>query len=347
MFLRKALGWLIPMILSLPVSADEINLNPTHPDQYRVVEGDTLWSISERFLLRPGQWPRIWHENPQIKNPNLIYPGDILAFSVDSGKAQVSVLNRGVILSRSEKWSPRIRESAINEAIKLIPTHAINQFLSSPKVVNEHELEDAPYILDFAGEHVVVGAGDKVYARAMKDFENTQYIVYRKGDPYISPENGDILGYEAIYIADAHLLKEGDPATLMITKASNEVRAGDRLMPVNEMQITLNYFPRPPEKPVSGRIISVLNGVSQIGQYNIVVVDKGLADDLAVGHVLDVFQKGRLVRDPYGEDKSTPVILPDELSGSLMIFRVFERVSYALVMQANQSIHVLDRVETP
>jgi LysM repeat protein len=347
MYLRKTLGWLIPIMFSWSVLADDIKLNPTHPEQYVVVEGDTLWGIAEKFLLRPGQWPRIWHTNPQINNPNLIYPGDVLAFSGGAVKPQVGILNRGVILSRYEKWSPKVRESPIQEAIKLIPTHAINQFLSSPKVVNQHELEEAPYVLEFAGEHLIVGAGDKVYARRIKDVENTQFIIYRKGDPYISPENGEILGYEATYVADARLLKSGDPATLVISKASNEIRAGDRLMPVSEMQITLNYFPRPPEKPVSGRIISVLNGVSQIGQYNIVVIDKGLADGLAIGHVLDIFQKGRLVKDPYGDDKSIPVALPDELSGSLMVFRPFERVSYALVMQANQSIHVLDRVETP
>lgn len=347
MTLRIALGWLIPIFLSMPLPADEIKLNPAHPEQYRVVEGDTLWSIAGRFLQRPGQWPRLWQTNPQIKNPDLIYPGDLLAFATIGGKPQVSVLNRNIFSGREVKLSPGIREHPINEAIKLIPTQAIAQFLSSPKVVAQGELQAAPYVLDFAGEHLVVGAGDKIYVRSITESEESQYVVYRAGDPYVSPENGEVLGYEAAYIADVTLQKTGDPTTLLVNKATSEIRSGDRLMPNAANPITLNYFPHAPEKPVNGNIISVLNGVSQIGQYNIVVIDKGSANGLVAGHVLDIYQRGRLVRDPYGDDKNTPITLPDELSGSLMVFRVFERVSYALIMQANQSIHVLDKVQTP
>ncbi|MFI3137540.1 MAG: LysM peptidoglycan-binding domain-containing protein [Methylococcaceae bacterium] len=352
---RTALGWLIPLIFSMSAIADEVNLNPSHPSQYLVVEGDTLWNIAGKFLKKPAQWPRVWKANPSIKNPNLIYPGDVLAFSVVNGKPQISVAQRKSVsvdgdekLSPGyEKLSPKIRETSITEAIKMLPTTAIDQYLSSPKVVSEHELDIAPYVLSFAGEHLVAGAGDRVYVRTIPESENVNYTIYRKGRAYVDPDNNETLGYEAEFIADASLQKAGDPATLLINKASSEIRSGDRLMPGAAGDITLNYFPRPPEKPVNGSIVGVLGGVSQIGQYNIVVLNKGAQDGLAVGHVLDIVQRGKLISDPYAEDKDVPVQLPDELAGNLMVFRAFERVSYALIMQASQPIHVLDKVKVP
>ncbi len=348
MTLRIALGWLIPLIFSIHTLADDIKLRPNHPDQYQVIDGDTLWSIAGEFLEKPTQWPMLWRANPQIRNPNLIYPGDVLGLTLQDGKPQISILNRGEILTRDQKLSPQIREYPIEQAIKLIPSNKIAQFLSSPKVVQAGELQAAPYIIDFAGEHLIVGAGDRIYVRSINDAANTQqYIVYRQGAPYISPETSEILGYEATYVADITLQTPGEIATLIVNKASGEIRIGDRVMPNMASPVVLNYFPRPPKTPVTGNIISVLNGVSQIGQYNIVVIDKGTANGLDVGHVLDIFQRGKVVHDKYSGEVNTSVVLPEESAGSLMVFRVFERVSYALVMQATQAIHVLDKVKTP
>ena len=347
MNLRMTLGWLIPIIFSMQTLADELNLKPAHPEQYQVIEGDSLWSVADQFLENPSQWPKLWKANPQIKNPNLIYPGDVLGFAILEGKPQVSLVNRGVTLSREQKLSPQIHEHPLSEAIKLIPANAIAQYLSSPKVVAPEELKMAPYVLEFTGEHLIVGAGDKIYVRSIPEADNALFTIYRQGEAYISPETKEVLGYAAIHIADATLQKAGEIATLVVNKAKTEIRAGDRLMPNAATSITLNYFPRPPEKVVDGNIIGVMNGVSQIGQYNIVVIDKGTADGLIVGHVLDIFQRGKLIRDPFSATPNTPVMLPEEISGSLMLFRVFDRVSYALVMQANQSIHVLDKVRTP
>jgi nucleoid-associated protein YgaU len=335
------------MMFSMTVIADGINLNPAHPSQYRVVEGDTLWDIAGKFLKKPAQWPRLWQANPSVKNPNLIYPGDVLVFAVTNGQPQVSVANANRYASRQEKWHPEIRETPIATAIKVLPTTAIDQFLSSPKVVTEHELNSAPYVLSFAGEHLVAGAGDRVYARAITEPTTLNYTIYRQGRAYVDPESNDVLGFEAEFIADSVLQKPGDPATLLINKSASEVRTGDRLMPNTASELNLNYFPRPPEKPVNGSIISVLNGVLQIGQYNIVVLNKGLEDGLAIGHVLDIIQRGKLAADPFAEDKGESVMLPDELVGCLMVFRVFEQVSYALIMQASGPIHVLDKVQAP
>jgi hypothetical protein len=347
MALRIVWGWLIPIMFSMTVIADEINLNPSHPNQYLVVEGDSLWDIAGKFLKKPAQWPRLWQANPGIKNPNLIYPGDVLAFSVTNGQPHVTVANTSRYTVRQEKWHPEIRETPITEAIKVLPSTAIDQFLSSPKIVTEHELRSAPYVLSFAGEHLVAGAGDRVYARAITEPTTLNYTIYRQGRAYVDPESNEVLGFEAEFIADSILQKSGDPATLLINKSASEVRTGDRLMPNTASGLNLNYFPRPPEKPVSGSIISVLNGALQIGQYNIVVLNKGLEDGLAIGHVLDIIQRGKLVADAYAEDKGATVTLPDELVGSLMVFRVFEQVSYALIMQASGPIHVLDKVQAP
>ncbi|MFI3154640.1 MAG: LysM domain-containing protein [Methylococcaceae bacterium] len=371
MAFRTFIGLIASLLISLNASADEIQINPSHPDQYTVVQGDTLWDISGKFLKHAWQWPELWSRNAQIKNPNLIYPGDTLYFSMVDGKPQLSLSrselpqpanpNTSCVLQEEEykygrkdfavsadgKVLPCIRETKLQQAIRLIPTETIASYLSSPKVLNEDELSSAPYVVDFAGEHLVVGAGDRVYVRSITEQKNLSYTIYRPGNAYISPESEEILGYEAQYIADALLQKTGDPATLAIVKSVREIRTGDRIMPNVEQEIALNYFPRPPEQSITGSIISVLGGVSQIGQYNVVVIDKGAADGLLVGHELNIYQRGKIITDSYSPIKNDTVNLPDEVAGTLMVFRPFERVSYALVMKATQALHVLDKVRTP
>ncbi|MDP3589378.1 MAG: LysM domain-containing protein [Methylobacter sp.] len=351
---------------------DEIQLNPSHPDQYTVVKSDTLWDISGKFLRHPWQWPELWSHNTQIKNPHLIYPGDTIYFSMINGRPQLSLSRsdlpqtqaapnapcvlreqdykhgrKDFAVSEDGKVLPCIRETELKQAIKLIPTENIASFLSSPKVVDETELSNAPYVVDFAGEHIIVGTGDRVYVRSITEPKSLAYTIYRPGNAYISPESGEPLGYEAQYIADASLQQPGDPATLVITKSAQEIRIGDRIMPNAEQDIALNYFPRPPEESIKGSIISVLGGVSQIGRYNVVVIDKGTADGILTGHELVIYQRGNIVRDAYSSVKNDLVNLPDEVAGTLMVFRPFERVSYALVMKATQALHVLDKVQTP
>ena len=337
---RKTLGLLISLLFSINIWADTLKINPDHPEQYTVVEGDTLWDISGKFLEQPWQWPQLWNNNPQIKNPDLIYPGDTLHFSVVDGKPRLS-------FSDSVTLKPRIRTSSIAKAIKLIPTDAIAQFLTSPKVVNDKDLEQSPYIIGFAGEHLIAGAGDRVYVRSIPHPESLSYTIYRAGQAYVSPDNpAEILGYEAEYIADTTIERSGDPATLIVTKSDIEIRKGDRLMVSAKSTLALNYFPRPPEESIHGSIIGVLNGVSEIGQHNIVVLDRGTTDGLKPGHTLDIYNLGETVDDPFNldKDKQAYVKLPDEIAGELMVFRSFERVSYALVLTATRAIHVFDRI---
>lgn len=346
MVFRTFLKILVSLFFYTSVQATEVKIKPNHPDQYTVKKGDTLWGISAKFLENPWQWMKLWEHNPQISDPDLIYPGNTLYFSMVNGKPQLS-LSRNLDSNnsnRSDKGTlkPRVRESSVDEAIKLIPTDAIAQFLTSPKVVDKDTLENSPYVIDFSGEHIIVGAGDTVYVRSITEPESLSYTIYRPGDAFISPENKEILGYEAVYVADATLDKAGDPATLFINRSDREVRTGDRLMVNSENELALNYFPRPPEKEINGSIISVLDGVSQIGQHNIVVLDKGTREGLQAGHTLEIFQRGRIVNDRFSKQKNAAIKLPDEHAGILMVFRSFERVSYALVLEATRPIHVLD-----
>jgi len=370
MAFRTFTGLIVSLLISTSAWADNIQINPSHPDQYTVVKDDTLWELSGKFLTHPWQWPELWSHNTQIKNPHLIYPGDTVYFSIVDGKPQLSLSRRELPLananspcilheqdykqgrkdfavSKEGKVVPCIRVSELEQAIRLIPTETITSFLSSPKVVDENELSKAPYVIDFAGEHLITGTGDRIYVRSITEPKSQSYTIYRPGSAYISPESGEILGYEAQYIADTSLQQPGDPATLTITKSTQEIRIGDRIMPNAEQHITLNYFPRPPEQSISGSIISVLGGVSQIGRYNVVVIDKGTTDGLLAGHELDIYQRGNIVKDSYSPVKNDLVNLPDEMAGTLMVFRPFERVSYALVMKATQALHVLDKVKTP
>jgi len=250
-------------------------------------------------------------------------------------------------MAENGKLSPCIRETSQKEAIRLIPTETIAKYLTSPKVVSVNELNAAPYVVDFAGEHLIAATGDKLYVRSIIAPQSMTYTLYRAGTTFKSPETGEILGYEAKYIADTTLVQEGDPATIVIDKSISEIIIGDRLMPKAEEQFTLNYFPRPPEESIKGSILYVLNGVNQIGKYNVVVIDKGTQDGLLPGHELDIFKRGRIARDTYSTIKNDEVKLPDEKAGTLMVFRPFERVSYALVMKASQAVHVLDKVQTP
>ncbi|MDD1631066.1 MAG: LysM peptidoglycan-binding domain-containing protein [Methylococcaceae bacterium] len=370
MAFRTVFGFMIPFFISINTWAEEIQLNPAHPDQYTVVKGDTLWDISGKFLNHPWQWPELWSNNSQINNPHLIYPGDTINFAIVNGRPQLSlsrneqqthspsdsicVLSEEAVkngrtsfaVSEEGKLLPCIRETIIKQAIELIPAESIAQFLTSPKVVAENELNNAPYVVDFAGEHLIAGAGDRLYVRSITQPGSLLYTLYRSGDTYVSPETGEILGYEAEYIADTTLQQTGDPATLLITKSNSEIRRGDRIMPKTEEEVILNYFPRPPEKSIKGSIISVLGGVSQIGLYNVVVIDKGAKDGLLAGHELAIYQRGNSINDPYSPVNNDIVKLPDDIAGTLMVFRPFERVSYALVMKATQAIHILDKVQT-
>jgi hypothetical protein len=331
------------IFLSNIIWAEEIKLKASHPSDYTVKQSDTLWDISAKFLKNPWDWSEVWNKNSHLENPNLIFPGDVISLTFVNGKPQLGFAKH----RNGRLLAPRVRDIDTQDAIKIIPIEAIAPFLSSPKIVDKQEIDSAPYVVDFAKEHLLGGAGDRIYVRSINAPKSLSYTVYRKGKEFIHPETKDLLGYEANYIADAVLEDSGDPATLEIIRARDVIRKGDKLMPTEDGQIALNFFPRPPEIQIKASIISVLDGVSQIGQHNIVVINKGSVDGLETGHVLKILQRGKTIKDSYAKLKNDEVTLPNEEAAILMTFRVFERISYALVMTAKDAIHVSDYVVTP
>ncbi len=343
MAIKKLLALVCAALFAANLIADEIELANNHPDRYVVVKGDTLWHISGRFLKKPWLWPEVWHVNPQIENPHLIYPGDVITLVYVDGKPQLRV-ERG---HPTIKLSPTMREERIDQAIPTIPIDAIKQFLTQPLVVEENELESAPYLVAAADEHVVVGAGDRIYVRGVGDQSHDKFNLFRAGGPYKDPDSGEILGYEAMYIGDTQVEAFADITTMKVTRSSREARIGDRLLPVTEEEIHAHFLPRAPETDIEGRIIGVVDGVTQIGQYQVVVLNRGSREGLEVGHALAVYQTGGLVRDTVSKNPKDLVRLPDERGGELMVFRVFDKVSFALIMKATRPLHVLDKVRNP
>jgi hypothetical protein len=337
----KSLILLLSCALSMPLAlADEL-LRADHPDHYTVVKGDTLWDISGRFLRSPWRWPEIWHVNPQIANPHLIYPGDQLELVYIDGKPQLR-LRRGPL-----KLSPTVRSSPWDGAIPTIPVDAIAPFLTRPYVLEQGQLDNAPYIVNYGSEHILGAPGQKAYVRSIEQATPSKYEIVRPGGPYRDAETDEILGYEALYVGTTELQRTGDPATVFINSVEQEAVIGDRLVAASDERATANFTPHAPAMPFEGNIISVLNGVNQIGQYNVVVIDRGRVDGIDPGTVLRVDQRGETVRDVVTPDSRDTVTLPDEEAGLMMVFRAFERVSFGLVVHASRVMHVNDKVRSP
>ncbi len=342
--LSRTLAWALACtaLFGLPAHADDL-LAANHPERYTVRQGDTLWDISGRFLRQPWRWPDIWHVNPQVRNPHLIYPGDELELVYLDGKPQLR-LTRG---PRHVKLSPQVRATPWDGRIPTVPVDAIAPFLTRPYVVSQAELDAAPYVVDFADEHILGGAGQRAYVRSIDAPQPAKFDLVRPGKSYLDAETGEVLGYEAQYVGSADLQRSGDPATVYINRTQIEAIISDRLLPVTSDEPVMDFYPKAPEGPVSGAIIAVLNGVSQIGQHNVVVIDRGAADGLSPGTVLRVDQRGETIRDVVSPDPRDTVTLPDEEAGLLMVFRTFDRVSFGLVMHATRAMHINDRVRNP
>ena len=318
-------------------------LNPSHPDRYVVVKGDTLWDISAMFLKDPWYWPEIWYANPQISNPHLIYPGDVISLVYIDGKPRL-VLERG----GTDRLSPRVRAESLDQAIQTIPYEIIQAFLSKPSVLDKDTIENAPYIMTSLDRHLAHGAGNEVYVRGADFADSEVYSVMRVGEELRDPDDGDLLGYQGIYVGEGTIVRTGDPATLFLNSTEREAMDGNKLLPaVNDFP--LYFAPRSPEQPIEGSIIAVFDGVSIVGQYQIVTLNRGSTDGLDQGHVLAVYQGGRTERDPFSKGLmfKEKVTLPEEYAGLLMVFRVFDEISYALIVRAESPINVLDMVRNP
>ncbi|GAB0148793.1 MULTISPECIES: LysM peptidoglycan-binding domain-containing protein [Marichromatium] len=397
----RSLRVLAPLLLVLLVPAPtraEVTLAPDAPARYVVRSGDTLWDIAGRFLRDPWRWHALWRANPGITNPDLIYPGDLLELVEVNGAAQLQLTRGGGDRTlgyqdgmRVVKRSPQARVTSLEDAVPVIPIASIAPFLTQPLVADSDQVERAPYVVGFPDEHLVVGTFDSIYVRRLAQTDSSRYQVVRPGKALRDPDSNELLGYEVEFVATAALERPGDPAKLRIARAEREVAIGDRVIPAEQERSLENFYPEPGPAGVRGRILSVLKGVSQIGQFDVVILNKGERDGIEAGHVFEVFIGGETApdqvrrggfdwnwrddspldsdfwfgdfsfegwrADPPGEDgmplhadmrrDRDTYLRPYERAGVLMVFRVFDRVSFALVLEAYRAMAVGDRVAPP
>src|SRR5580658_1035653 len=327
-----------------------IPLADNAPDSYVVKRGDTLWGIAKVFLRDPWYWPEIWQVNPRIQNPHLIYPGDTLRLVYIEGKPTI-MLQRG----DAARVQPRVRSQPLEGAVNAIPYETVAAFMSKPSVLSQEQIKTAPYVLSSRDVHVAIAEGDTVYARGFTDSAalGTHYNGVHVGDALRDPDDNRIVGYDGIFTGAGHVTRVGDPTTLIMTESARETEAGDKLF-AGGVDVPLDFIPSAPKTKTVGRIMAVSNGVTVIGQYEVVVINRGVSDGLAPGNVMAVFTSGDVVADTANKGflstsrlAAQKVRLPDERNGTFMVFKTFDNMSYGLIMEATNIIRVGDRIENP
>jgi hypothetical protein len=384
--LRKSITTLVLLVSATAwaqAPTAPLAIKPDAPDRYIVVPGDTLWGISQRYTDSPWRWPDLWNMNKdQIRNPHLIYPGYVLI--LDRERGQLTIAQPGTregesrpttqegqatqmgqegapptapptITSSTDagivKLTPHLRaESLARQGIPSIPAAFIEPFLTRPLVIEPEGLDKAPTIVGTQTDRVILSAGNSAYVRGIGSSKEATWYVYRRGGPLVDPDTKQTLGYEAIYLGTAQVTRTGDPATIVLTTAVQEVGAGDKLVAASRPQ-AINYAPHAPGTKIRGRVMTVYGSgrVGEAGPQSVVTVNRGRADGLEVGHVLALYTKGGMVTDmskPRGAQDSS-IQLPDERAGLAFVFRVFDRISYALVMHVTRPVSPLDVVQTP
>jgi len=308
-----------------------------------VKKGDTLWGIAGYFLDDPWQWPELWYSNSQIKNPHLIYPGDHLRLVWVHGHPRLTS-DVTVGMGSEARLRPRVREEPLDQEIPAIPIDAIREFLRGPRLITAEEMQRAPYVVEFTDEHVAAGSNDGFFAKNVPAGGAQNWAVVEPGEPYIDPDTGELLGYEAIPIGNAEVKIAGQPATLVLNDTTREARVGNRLLPIEKEDFNAYFYPHAAKNNIGGRIISVFDGVSQIPIYQVVALNRGTKDGIDTGTVFSIMQVGHAVKDPYA---SGTVQIPDQPAGLLMVFKTTPRLSYAIVLRADRPAHKLDKIAPP
>jgi hypothetical protein len=381
--LRKSITALALFALSALATAQApstpLTLKPDAPDRYVVVPGDTLWGISQRYTDSPWRWPELWGLNKdQIRNPHLIYPGYVILLDRSSGRLSIGrpagqggqVAQPGqagqteaptkpaeagkaaAMPSGTAKLEPRVRVQPLDkESIPSIPAAVIEPFLNRPLIVEPDGLDKAPTIVGTETDRVILSAGNNAYVRGISGAKDSNWYVYRRGGPLVDPETNQTLAYEAIYLGTAQVTRNGDPATVVLTSAVQEVEAGDKLVAAAGPQ-SVNYAPHAPSTQIRGSVMSVYGGVGKVGEagpQSIITINRGRKDGLEVGHVLALYTRGGSVRDVSKASGATDarIELPNERAGLAFVFRTFDRVAYALVMRVSRPVRPLDVVQTP
>ena len=329
-------------------------INPTAPKSYVVKRGDTLWGIASMFLRDPWLWPEVWYINPQVANPHLIYPGDTLALAYGAdGRPQIRLEHGG-----AARLDPRLRSDPIDGAIPTIPYTTIAAFLSRPSILTPDQVKHAPYVLAFRDDHEVAGSNNEVYIKNLNGPDRARYSVVHVGAPLRDPDDGTVVGYEGIYTGTALVSKPGEVTKAVLIDTARETLRGDKVMPT-DTDVPLNFLPSAPRTNIRGRILLVVDGTDLIGQFQVVAINRGLRDGIGNGTVLAIDRVGDSVRDTWGNGASFTrksqsftsfakrVKLPDERTGTLLVFRTFDRVSYGLILGATDTIRLNDIVHNP
>jgi len=363
-------GTTVPEVALAQATADRsmsVPISPNAPERYVVQKGDTLWDISGMYLKDPWFWPEIWHVNPSIQNPHLIYPGDVLYFSYVDGKPRVSLE-----ASSAMRLSPEVRTSPLTGAIRAIPYDLLMDFVGRPSLLTKEDIRNQPYVIGMRDRHIVGSTANEVYARGLNQpAEGTRYNIVGVGEKLHDPDNGDLLGYIGHYAGTAAVIqstgavapgtdsilnmKREEPITHMrVVEVGREILQGDKVFPV-QADVGADFVPSPPaNEAILGQIIAVVDGVQVAGKYQVVAINRGKKHGLAPGNALGVFYRGELVRDRFDRESWSAftanydkVRLPDERSATILLFTVKDRMSYGLVMQSSQVINRGDFVAHP
>jgi hypothetical protein len=372
--IRKSIGLLAGMLVTVAVYAAGAQLRADHPDSYTVRKGDTLWSISARFLSKPWLWPEIWQANPQVQNPHLIYPGDVLNLSFINGP------RLGL--------QPRVR--AEGEPIPAIPLSELRMFLKETRVMNSNEVSDAPYVVGFEEARLRGTVGQNIYVRNLNGDPGQRWAIVRpthvfrgfneddRSEPYglvgheldsdasmvNSPWKEDFredhhygrgkdLGVEVTVIGTAETLRTGDPSTLLLLDATQEIRKGDRIMPIDDKPYDAYYYPHAPKSvPDNARVIAFTDALDAVGPRQVVALSIGAKDGVENGQTYSIVHPGETIHDDVANNSwnrgvGKRVTLPEEFAGHVMVFRTFDRVSYGLVMDGIKPIAKGDRLTMP
>lgn len=329
---------------SLIVCADEIELQAQHPQRHLVVKGDTLWDISAKFLKSPWQWPQVWQMNrDHIKNPHKIYPGDVVQLEIRNGQPVLRLVRDEVLLEPTVIATP-----IAPEAIPTIQPNIIQPFLNKPMLVTKEALSSAPRIVAAQEDRQILSPGTRIYVKNLPQSSRQLWAIYREGETVKDPKSGEVLGIEALYLGEARLVSQGQPAVMDITRANEEIAVKDKLVAIDD-SLTQSFIPHAPERKIDGQIAKIASGVAETGAGRVVLINRGADDGLENGHVLSVLRPGLTIKDPEAIDpKHAELIqLPAETLGLMMVFKTFPKVAYGLIMRSSRSVQMNDLVQTP
>jgi hypothetical protein len=375
------------LLLTLSAFAATVELAEHHPDTYTVQKGDTLWSISARFLRRPWEWPEVWQANPQVHNPHLIYPGDVLNLAYLNGRPSLSVSGQ------EEGFGPHVRAQAVDDAIRPVPLVAIEDFLKKPRLVGEDEFKHAPHVVGVEDHHINGATGQLIYVRGLdappgqqfalvrpigryyevtskdgpsatyrqtlEDADNRPQMLWHDG-PWKFTWHGDVhfLGYEVLQYGTVQVTHAGNPASTLVLSSDYEVRTGDYVMPLDTVAYDFQYLPHPPKQVLPDmRVIAFTDALNAVGRLQVVALSHGANVGVENGQVYSIFSRGDVVHDEidYPEHSTkaflhphdAEVQLPEEYVGHVMVFRTFEHVSYGLIMDGIRPVHIGDILYEP